>query len=213
MSIGLIGVGHQGRKFIETCKRMGVELAWAYSRPRFDADAIIIATPAETHYSIAKEAILEGKDVLIEKPMTMDPDEAEDLLDLAYTNGVTGFVDHTHLYSPAWREMKEKVGKVRRIKSHSGGPCKTHPRWDWGAHDVAMRIDIAGSDCPHEMHIHEDRTPRRFTVYADNGEFTYDDPPTEPRPLEVLVGEFMAAIGKGDSRGLQMGRDVERVLA
>src|SRR5712692_2855212 len=55
-----------------------VEEVW-----RSDVDGVVIATPVRTHYQLAKEALLHGKHVLVEKPLTADVAEAEELVALA----------------------------------------------------------------------------------------------------------------------------------
>lgn len=215
MKIGLIGNGHWGKVYLRTFDALGISPAWVTSRNlQFDADAVIIATPAETHYDIAIKAISEGCHVLIEKPMVMDVEQARNIVRLADRMGIVGFVGHVHLYSPAWRELKKQVGEVRHINSVIGGECKTVPLWDWGSHDVAMRIDIAGIDCPHDMEIRPERTKRRFEVVTDKGTLIYDDPQTNPRPMEVMVSEFIEACkaAKPNIDGLRLGAQVAEVL-
>lgn len=214
--VGLIGNGHWGRVYVKTFEKLGEPLAWVTSRDtRLDADAIIIATPAETHYDIAKAALSHGCHVLIEKPMCLRVDHARALLELAKRMGVVGFVGHTHLYSPAWREVKKAAaGGVVGVYSVSGGPCKTDPVFDWGAHDVAMRMDIGGEFAPHDMQITKERVKRCFTVVTKDGELTYDDPFTDPRPMDVLIREFLAACGEGrpDTQGMELGVKVTEAL-
>ncbi len=72
-------------------------------------DAVAVVTPVATHFQIAKEALLAGKHVLIEKPLTTTAGEAELLIDLAERNGRTLMVDHTFVYTGAVRKMKEIV--------------------------------------------------------------------------------------------------------
>src|SRR5262245_36168080 len=69
--------------------------------------AVFVATPAETHYSIVKDALLAGKHVWVEKPMTQTSAEARELVDLAQSTKVTLMVDHTFLFTGAVRKMKE----------------------------------------------------------------------------------------------------------
>lgn len=211
--LGILGVGHQGQKFIRTCEKLKIPISWTANEPRFDADCLIIATPAETHYELSKQALRMGRHVIIEKPMVMDRAEAEDLYDLARQKNVSGFVDHTHLYSPAWREIKSKVGAVKSIQSKSGGPCKAAPLWDWGSHDIAMRLDLVG-DKPvnHVIYLHKERVKREFRIEADNGVFIYDDPKTDPQPLEVLMTEFMDSLNNPNQDGIRMGLEVCKVL-
>ncbi|HEY1870936.1 MAG TPA: Gfo/Idh/MocA family oxidoreductase, partial [Chitinophagaceae bacterium] len=60
----------------------GVQDAEAIINSR-DVDAVVIATPVFTHFALAKRAILQGKHVLIEKPMTSSVAEADELINLA----------------------------------------------------------------------------------------------------------------------------------
>src|SRR5438067_11052478 len=72
-------------------------------------DAVAVVTPVATHFQIAKEALLAGKHVLVEKPLTTTAGEAEELIDLAAANGLTLMVDYTFVYTGAVRKMKEIV--------------------------------------------------------------------------------------------------------
>ncbi|HZI49536.1 MAG TPA: Gfo/Idh/MocA family oxidoreductase [Pyrinomonadaceae bacterium] len=74
-----------------------------------DLDAIAVVTPVATHFQIAKDALLAGKHVLVEKPLTATTREAEELIALASQNGRTLMVDHTFVYTGAIRKMKEIV--------------------------------------------------------------------------------------------------------
>src|SRR6266478_169787 len=72
-------------------------------------DAIAVVTPVATHFPIAKEALVAGKHLLVEKPLTATAAEAEELNDLAARNQRTLMVDHTFVYTGAVRKMKEIV--------------------------------------------------------------------------------------------------------
>src|SRR5213080_452290 len=72
-----------------------------------DLDAVAVVTPVATHFQIAKEALLAGKHVLVEKPLTATAREAEELIELAERNRRTLMVDHTFVYTGAVRKMKE----------------------------------------------------------------------------------------------------------
>src|SRR5438093_10492559 len=74
-----------------------------------DLEALAVVTPVATHFQIAKEALLAGKHVLVEKPLTTTVCEAEELIDLAERNGRTLMVDHTFVYTGPVRKMKEIV--------------------------------------------------------------------------------------------------------
>ena len=74
-------------------------------------DAVVLATPVSTHYSFARQALLAGKHVLVEKPMTTRANEALDLIELAEKQGKTLMVDHTFLYTSAVRRIRDLVDK------------------------------------------------------------------------------------------------------
>ena len=112
-------------------------------------DGVIIATPPANHMEIAEFAMKQCLPVLVEKPLTMDLSEAERLMVLATKLGAVITVNHTHLFHPAYRKLKKLVkssGMIGDIYSKSGnwGPFRsdTPVLLDWGAHDIAMCIDI-----------------------------------------------------------------------
>lgn len=71
-------------------------------------DAVVIATPVSTHFRLAKEALLAGKHILVEKPFTQNTLEARILEKLARERKKQLMVDHTFIYTPA-------VQKIRKI--------------------------------------------------------------------------------------------------
>lgn len=72
-------------------------------------DAVAVVTPVDTHYSIAKKALLKGKHILVEKPFTSTVAEATELLELADKMKLKIMVDHTFLYTPAVQKIKSLV--------------------------------------------------------------------------------------------------------
>jgi predicted dehydrogenase len=74
-----------------------------------EVDAVVIATPVHTHFELAKRTLLQGKNVLIEKPMTSSVREADELIELATKKGLTLMADHTFLYTGAVQKMKEII--------------------------------------------------------------------------------------------------------
>jgi predicted dehydrogenase len=74
-----------------------------------DVDAVVIATPVHTHFELARRSLLQGKHVLIEKPMTSSVREADELIELATKKGLTLMADHTFLYTGAVQKMKEII--------------------------------------------------------------------------------------------------------
>jgi len=72
-------------------------------------DALAIATPISTHHPLAKAALLRGKHVLIEKPMTATVQQSEELIALAAERRRVLMVDHTFVYSGAVRKIRELI--------------------------------------------------------------------------------------------------------
>ena len=72
-------------------------------------DAVAIATPVSTHYSLAERCLEAGKDVLVEKPLASSVREAQSLTDRASRLGRVLMVDHTYLFSNAVRRMKQLI--------------------------------------------------------------------------------------------------------
>ncbi len=72
--------------------------------------AVAIATPARTHFELARQALQNGKHVLVEKPLAMSSAECEALIALAAQRRVTLMVGHTFEYNPAVLKIKELIG-------------------------------------------------------------------------------------------------------
>ena len=112
-----------------------------------EADAVIIATPVFTHFALAKQALLAGKHVLLEKPMTATVAEAEELINLAEQKQKVLMVDHTFLYTGAVKKMKEmiesgEIGKVKYFDSTRINLGLFQPDvnvlWDLAPHDISI---------------------------------------------------------------------------
>lgn len=202
--IGILGHGRQGQKWADTLTRLKYDY-WIDRRPHFDADQIIIATPAETHFMLARRSLLNGISIIIEKPMVMDVCEAEELLRIAREQQVSVFVNHTHLYSPAWRHIKAKAKDVKLLIGVTGGR-DDNAKWEWGSHIAAMALDLG---CAFQ-HCHLE-SPRKLEAFVVGSEtIFYKDEPTNPLPMDVLLQEFMKA--DNDQSGLEMGMAVAAVL-
>jgi predicted dehydrogenase len=72
-------------------------------------DAVSIATPPATHYPLVKRALEAGKHVLVEKPLATCAAQAEELVELAASKGLTLMPGHTFLYSPAVNKVRELI--------------------------------------------------------------------------------------------------------
>ena len=119
-----------------------------------EIDAVIVATPIETHFKIAKDALNAGKHVLVEKPVTNSSVEAKELINLAEKNKRVLMVDHTFEYSAPVRKIKEIIDKnelgqiftIDMIRVNLGlFQEKVNVIADLAPHDISMLLYYLGS--------------------------------------------------------------------
>ncbi len=194
LRLGLIGAGHWGKVYIKTLERLpGFSLArlasnnpesrnlvhegcqisknWQEVTSADDLDGVIIAAPPKMHAQMIRSAIAASNPILVEKPLTLNFDEARALLDVAEQQRAIVHVDHIHLYHPAFRAMKnlgKALGPVQAIHSVAGdwGPFRhdTSVLWDRGSHDIAMCIEFLGQE------------PSKVSARVDENQFTENGP-------------------------------------
>ncbi len=118
-------------------------------------EAMVIATFASQHFDQTKRALEAGKHVLVEKPMTLDPKEAEELSHIAARTGRCLMVGHLLLYHPAVVKMKQLVdskdiGELFYLYSQRLNLGKVrqdeNALWSFGPHDVAVALYLFGSE-------------------------------------------------------------------
>lgn len=112
-----------------------------------EIDAVAVVTPVWTHFELAKQALLNGKHVFIEKPFTSTARQAEELINLAEQRNLTIMVDHTFLFTGAVRKIKQlmdedALGKLYYYDS-------TRVNLGLFQHDVNVLWDLA----PHDLAI------------------------------------------------------------
>ncbi len=184
--IALIGAGNWGKSLAHVLHELGVlravaepsehlrgKLAQTYPGvklcPDYEAliadptlDAVAIATPAPTHHAIAAASIAEGKDVFVEKPMTLNTSEAEDLIQRAEAAERILMVGHLLLYQPAIQFIKSFLdeGKLGRIYSIHQERMKLgrarvveNVTWSLGVHDIAVLLYLVG-ESPRTLRAH-----------------------------------------------------------
>ncbi len=114
-----------------------------------DVDAVVIATPVSTHFQLAREALLHGKHVLVEKPLTANVAEAEELVTLAQKQQRILMVGHTFEYNPAVNELRKLVqsgslGKIYCIEAERVNlglfRNDTNVIWDLAPHDISILL-------------------------------------------------------------------------
>ena len=114
-------------------------------------DAVVVATPVNTHYGMVKEALVHGKHVLVEKPMTASSIEARHLIKLAAAQDRVLMVGHIYEYHPAVDFLKQLVkkgdlGEIYAIDAHRLNLGLFRPDvnvlWDLGPHDISIVLSI-----------------------------------------------------------------------
>ena len=112
-----------------------------------DFDGFTIATPADTHFSIAKKIISSGKHLLIEKPMVLKVNQAEELVLLAKQKKVNLMVGHVLLFHPAIKKIKQiidkgSIGELQYIYSNRLNLGKVRSEenvfWSFAPHDISV---------------------------------------------------------------------------
>ncbi|MBX2835238.1 MAG: Gfo/Idh/MocA family oxidoreductase [Gammaproteobacteria bacterium] len=87
-----------------------------------DVDAVSIASPTTTHFKIAKEFLTAGVSVLVEKPMTVTTDEAEELIAIARSTNAVLQVGHLERFNPALLAVADQIQTPTFIESHRLAP-------------------------------------------------------------------------------------------
>lgn len=120
-----------------------------------DIDAVVVATPVHTHYCLAREALLAGKHVLVEKPITSKSHEANELIEIAQDKGLILMVGHTFLYNPAVEAVREviqsgQLGDVFYLNATRANLGLLQPdinvMWDLAPHDISLLRYVLGAD-------------------------------------------------------------------
>jgi len=179
IGVAIIGAGYWGPNLIRnfsTCKSTRVVMVCDRERGRLDhitptcpqailtqtaedvfnnsdVDAIAIATPVNTHVSLALAALDAGKHVLVEKPLAGNARDAERIVRRAKELGRTLMVDHTYVYSPAVKKIKSIVdsgdlGEIYYIDSARINlglfQNDINVLWDLAPHDLSIIDRVLG---------------------------------------------------------------------
>jgi len=171
MKLAVFGAGHWGKNLIRNFYELGAldaivemdeerrqqfvekyEGVTGYAQPDTvlqddEYQAIVVATPAETHYQLAKAALLAGKDVYVEKPLALQVEDAQDLVRLAKENDRILMVGHLLLYHPAVVKMHEMIqhgdlGRIYQVYSNRLNLGKVRQEenslWSFAPHDISV---------------------------------------------------------------------------
>jgi predicted dehydrogenase len=116
-------------------------------------DAVVVATPPATHYTLAKECLEAGLHVLVEKPLTLDSAHADDLIALAAERDLRLMVGHTFEYNAAVRQLKRiiasgELGDLYYIDAVRVNLGLFQPHlnvmWDLAPHDISILLYLLG---------------------------------------------------------------------
>ena len=144
LKIGVVGVGHLGKEHVRIyhelpeAKLVGIcdtdpskkEKADSLHLPFFTdpreligkVEAVSVATPTFSHHAVAREFLKAGIHTLIEKPMTLRLDEADELLELARSKNCALQVGHIERHNPGFRRIEEIAKNIRFFEIHRLGP-------------------------------------------------------------------------------------------
>lgn len=173
VGVAVIGCGYWGKNLVRNFAQLGA-LRWICDTKvaslkiaaRLDPDvrltsrleevladdqtqAVVIATPAALHYAQAKQAILSGKDVFVEKPLALRSHEGRELVELAEARALVLMVGHILEYHPAVLRLKSliqkgELGKIQYIYSNrlNIGRIRQEENilWSFAPHDVSAML-------------------------------------------------------------------------
>jgi len=151
-------------------KRFGHKWTTKYEEilEKDSVEGIILATPTKLHYEQAKQALVAGKHVLVEKPMTENSKQAEELVKIAAENKLVLMVGFLLRYSPATRYVKKNLTKIGRPLVVS---AKRTSLWPNRPHDVGVIRDLAIHDIDLIRYILETNP---LMAYASGGAIAHD---------------------------------------
>jgi UDP-2-acetamido-3-amino-2,3-dideoxy-glucuronate N-acetyltransferase len=175
VSVAVVGVGYWGKNLVRNFYELGALAALCdeqesveanyrrqYAEVRFCRDysavladpsitAVALATPAVTHYEMAKAALEAGKDVLVEKPLAIDVKHGEELVRLAEAKSRILMVGHILCYHPAILKLQQLIhdgalGKINYLYSNrlNIGKIRTEENilWSFAPHDISVILSL-----------------------------------------------------------------------
>lgn len=123
-----------------------------------DIKAVAISTPAVTHYALVKKSLMAGKDVFVEKPLSLTVKQGEELVQLAEEKSRVLMVGHILQFHPAVTKLKEMIasgelGKIQYIYSNrlNIGKLRTEENilWSFAPHDISVILFLLGEEPVH----------------------------------------------------------------
>lgn len=218
MRLGLVGRGPQAQRYLMP-KNGGAHIVSQvpghigpaeYQDWLEGVDGVIIATHPNGHRWLALDALYAGKAVLCEKPLCLNLDDCEEVLDAAAANGSFD-VAHTHLWSAHFRPRKDPG--VARAAYHADD--RSYSPWlDWGPHLLAMMAHsypyASAADLLKRVEIAKVPEVEPRGVFASGYDWSYDSLPKQERktPMWLMVESF----ARGLTHSTHFNRRVYRAL-
>lgn len=178
LSIGVVGYGYWGPNLVRNFRELSttrVAMLADLDQRRLDqaaerypgltttqsindlltsrVDGVVVATPVSTHFAIARDCLLHGKHVLVEKPLAQTAAQAQTLVELAAERGLTLMVGHTFVYSPAVEMLKAivesgELGEIYYVHSSRTNlglfQRDINVLWDLAPHDISILLYALG---------------------------------------------------------------------
>jgi predicted dehydrogenase len=175
VKVVVVGCGYWGQNLVRNFSELGALAAVCETRPEgrelarsiapgvtllstideaiANGAPLVIATPAETHFALAKRALLGGRDVFVEKPLALTFDEGEELVRIAGERERILMVGHVLEYHPAVKRLlelvRDELGEIYYVYSNrvSLGKVRREENilWSFAPHDVAAILRIVGA--------------------------------------------------------------------
>jgi predicted dehydrogenase len=146
----------------ERLRRIGRQYPSARLVPSFEdvladdaIDAVVVATPVDTHFDLCRAALAAGKHVMVEKPLATSSAECETLIELAEARGRTLMVGHVFVYNAAVNRVKEyieagEMGEVYYVYSQrlNLGQVRhdVNAMWNFAPHDLSILCHWFGAE-------------------------------------------------------------------
>lgn len=142
--IGIVGTGWGARVQVPTFREAGLDVVGVAGRDEWrelvtaeNVDLVSVVAPPYQHREVALAALEAGKHVLCEKPTTLSPLEAEELVSAAKARpDQLALIDHELRFLPSWREARARIGELGRIRYAEvrySSPARNDPgrAWNW----------------------------------------------------------------------------------
>lgn len=188
----LVGVADINQSNLEKIKNTSVSTTTDYLELLPLVDAVIIALPTDLHYEVAKQALLAGVHVLIEKPLTRTIEQAEELFTIAQTKNLTLHVGHVERFNGALQELKKIISQPFLISMQRVGPFSQRVAQDSVILDLMIHdLDLVLNLIPSSL--------KRFDVigkkiYSDNCDIAHANLEFEDGTLATILSSRASQI-------------------